>query len=95
MSNFFEPVSRGQKRTKTAISLLFQSVRSCNLILLPSYGAKLTPHQLRHHFLKLVTDRHGVHYAQRLSGNVSIREVFRYAKPSDEEIAKDVEELFG
>ena len=56
---------------------------------------KLTPHQLRHTFLRLVTDRHGVHYAQRLSGNVSIREVFRYAKPSDEEIAEDVEALFG
>ena len=55
---------------------------------------RLTPHQLRHTFLKHVADRHGVHYAQRLSGNVSIREVFRYTKPSDEEVEEDVERLF-
>ena len=55
---------------------------------------KLTPHMLRHTFLKRVADKHGVHYAQRLSGNVSIREVFRYTKPSDEEIEEDVERLF-
>ena len=56
---------------------------------------KLTPHNLRHSFLRRVADKQGVHYAQRLSGNISIREVFRYAKPSDEEIAEDVEALFG
>jgi len=55
---------------------------------------KLTPHMLRHTFLKRVADKHGVHYAQRLSGNVSIREVFRYTKPSDEEVEEDVEKLF-
>ena len=54
----------------------------------------LTPHTLRHTFLKHVADKHGVHYAQRLSGNVSIREVFRYTKPSDEEVEEDVERLF-
>ena len=54
----------------------------------------LTPHKLRHTFLRHVADKHGVHYAQRLSGNVSIREVFRYTKPSDEEVEEDVEKLF-
>lgn len=43
---------------------------------------KLTPHMLRHTFLKRITDKHGVHIAQKLSGNVSIKEIFRYAKPS-------------
>ena len=60
----------------------------------PEEHFHLTPHQLRHTFLKHVADKHGVHYAQRLSGNVSIREVFRYTKPSDEEVEGDMEGLF-
>ncbi len=55
---------------------------------------KLTPHMLRHTFLKRVTDQHGVHIAQKLSGNVSVREIFRYARPSEEESASVVEGLF-
>ncbi|WP_128129910.1 tyrosine-type recombinase/integrase [Legionella sainthelensi] len=47
---------------------------------------EFTPHKLRHTFLKKVTDKHGVHFAQELSGNVSIKEIFRYAKPSQDEM---------
>ncbi len=36
---------------------------------------EFTPHKLRHTFLKKVTDKHGVHFAQELSGNVSIKEI--------------------
>lgn len=46
----------------------------------------LSPHQLRHTFLKKVADKHGVHIAQKMSGNVSISEIFRYTKPSQDEI---------
>lgn len=53
-----------------------------------------TPHKLRHTFLKKVTDKHGVHFAQELSGNVSIKEIFRYAKPSQEEMQNIIEALF-
>jgi len=35
-----------------------------------------------------------VHFAQELSGNVSIKEIFRYAKPSQDEMQKTIEELF-
>lgn len=45
-------------------------------------------------FLKKVTDKHGVHFAQEMSGNVSIREIFRYAKPCQDEIQSTIEELF-
>lgn len=55
---------------------------------------KLTPHMLRHTFLKRVTDCHGVHVAQKLSGNVSVKEIFRYAKPSEDEVNEVVEGLF-
>lgn len=56
---------------------------------------KLTPHMLRHTFLKRVTDKHGLHIAQKLSANVSVREILRYAKPSEEKSAAVVEELFA
>ena len=55
---------------------------------------EFTPHKLRHTFLKKVTDKHGVHFAQELSGNVSIKEIFRYAKPSQAEMQSTIEELF-
>ena len=53
-----------------------------------------TPHKLRHTFLKRVADKHGIHFAQQMSGNVSIKEVFRYVKPGQSEIDQTVEELF-
>ncbi|KTC86577.1 integrase [Legionella brunensis] len=53
-----------------------------------------TPHKLRHTFLKKVTDKHRVHFAQELSGNVSIKEIFRYAKPRPDEIQSTIEKLF-
>ena len=53
-----------------------------------------TPHKLRHTFLKKVTDKHGVHFAQEISGNLSIREIFRYSKPSEEELQETIESLF-
>ena len=55
---------------------------------------EFTPHKLRHTFLKKVTDKYGVHFAQELSGNVSIKEIFRYAKPSQEEMQETIEQLF-
>jgi integrase/recombinase XerD len=53
-----------------------------------------TPHKLRHTFLKKAADKHGLHFAHEASGNVSIKEIFRYAKPSQDEIDEAVEELF-
>jgi integrase/recombinase XerD len=55
---------------------------------------RFTPHQLRHTFLKKVADQHGIHFAFDMSGNVSIKEIFRYAKPSQHEIDQTVEKLF-
>jgi len=46
----------------------------------------LSPHMLRHTFLKKIADTHGVHIAQKMSGNVSMSEIFRYTKPSQDEI---------
>jgi len=55
----------------------------------------LTPHMLRHTFLKRVADKHGVHTAQEMSGNVSIKEVFRYTKPSQDEMDETAEGVYA
>jgi integrase/recombinase XerD len=55
---------------------------------------KLSPHMLRHTFLKRVADKHGVHAAQDLSGNISMREIFRYTKPNYEQKHNIVEALY-
>lgn len=72
-----------------------QRVLKQALAFLPEHEKfEFTPHKLRHTFLKKVTDKHGVHFAQELSGNVSIKEIFRYAKPSQEEMQSTIEKLF-
>jgi integrase/recombinase XerD len=54
---------------------------------------RLSPHMLRHSFLKRVADKQGIHVAQALSGNVSMREVFRYTSPSQDEVDEIVEKI--
>lgn len=70
------------------------AAQACAHVKDPSENFALTPHMLRHTFLKRVADKHGVHVAQQMSGNVNIREVFRYTKPSDDEMHETAEGLF-
>ncbi len=54
----------------------------------------VAPHMLRHTFLKRVADKEGIHVAQKLSGNVSMKEIWRYTQPSEEEIREISENLY-
>lgn len=54
----------------------------------------LAPHRLRHTFLKRFADKHGLPAAQEASGNVSAKEIFRYTKPSQDELDAAVEALY-
>lgn len=56
---------------------------------------KLSPHMLRHTFLKRIADKHGIHVAQDLSGNISMKEIFRYTKPNYNEKFSIVETLYN
>jgi len=85
----------GTRLQSLDIYRICQRVLKQALAFLPEHEKfEFTPHQLRHTFLKKVTDKHGVHFAQELSGNVSIKEIFRYAKPSHEEMQETIEVLF-
>ncbi|WP_255305208.1 tyrosine-type recombinase/integrase [Legionella jamestowniensis] len=89
-------ITRYGTRLKTLdVYRICQRVLKQALAFLPEHEKfEFTPHKLRHTFLKKVTDKHGVHFAQELSGNVSIKEIFRYAKPSQEEVQTTIEKLF-
>lgn len=39
-----------------------------------------TPHKLRHTFMKKAANKHRLQFAYEASGNVCIRQTFRYAK---------------
>lgn len=54
----------------------------------------LTPHQLRHTCLKRANDKYGLSFAKKLSGNVGIREIYRYTAPSQDEVEEKMEGLF-
>jgi integrase/recombinase XerD len=54
-----------------------------------------TPHKLRHTFLKKAAEKHGLYFAHEAGGNVSIKEIFRYAKPSQGEIDEAMEKIFS
>jgi integrase/recombinase XerD len=70
------------------------SERICNQANAQGNAIRLTPYMLRHTFLKRVADKHGVHVAQDMSGNTSMREIFRYTKPSQSEKDELAENVF-
>lgn len=85
----------GKRLKELDVYCICQRVLKQALAFLPD-GKKFqfTPHKLRHTFLKMVTDKHGVHFAHEISGNVSVKEIFRYTKPSSAEIQDTIEQLF-
>ncbi len=86
----------GERLTTKAIWLICKRLaRQASTHLPEKEKISLTPHMLRHTFLKRVADKYGTHYAQEVSGNVSYKVIFRYTKPSEAQQAKMVEELFN
>lgn len=71
-----------------------QLKKMANLFLPQDQQFHFSPHSLRHAFLKRVADKMGIHAAQELSGNVSLKEIYRYTRPSFEEIEHGVENLY-
>jgi integrase/recombinase XerD len=69
-------------------------VKQANAYLPENEKIDITPHSCRHYFLKKIADKLGIHTAFELSGNVSIKEIYRYTRPSKEEKDKMIDELF-
>ena len=77
----------GVRLSTRAIRYVCQRISAHASLTLPDEEKfHLSPHMLRHTFLKRVADKHGIHIAQKMSGNASISQIFRYTKPSQDEI---------
>ena len=53
----------------------------------------VSPHVLRHTFLRKLAEEKGVHYAKEASGHRSDRYIWRYVKPDKQSLAEAVDEL--
>ncbi|MDQ3831749.1 MAG: tyrosine-type recombinase/integrase [Candidatus Tectomicrobia bacterium] len=54
---------------------------------------EVSPHVLRHTFLRKLAETKGVHYAREASGHQSDRYIWRYVKPDQQTLADAVDEL--
>jgi integrase/recombinase XerD len=54
---------------------------------------EVSPHVLRHTFLRKLAETKGVHYAREASGHQSDRYIWRYVKPDQQTLAEAVDEL--
>ena len=53
----------------------------------------VSPHVLRHTFLRKLAEEKGVHYAKEASGHKSDRYIWRYVKPDQQSLADAIDEL--
>ena len=90
-------VSRyGNRISTTDIYRICQRIgKQANVFLPEDKRFYITPHMLRHTFLRHIADKHDVHVAQKMSGSVSVKEVFRYTQPSQDEVDEFAEGIFG
>ena len=55
--------------------------------------SEVSPHVLRHTFLRKLAETKGVHYAREASGHQSDRYIWRYVKPDQQTLADAIDEL--
>ncbi|MBX9625552.1 MAG: tyrosine-type recombinase/integrase [Gemmataceae bacterium] len=74
--------------------LLKQLVAQANSRLPATEQIRLSPHVLRHTFLRKVTQKHGVEFAMEAAGHASSKYIWRYVRPSEEQKEAALEDLF-
>ena len=53
----------------------------------------VSPHVLRHTFLRKLAETRGVQYAKEVSGHKTDRYIWRYVKPDQQTLAEAIDEL--
>lgn len=54
----------------------------------------LHPHILRHTALRRMAERKGIRFAQQMAGHASTKYIWRYVRPSEDEMEQALEDLF-
>ena len=86
--------ARGQLDRQHVDRLLKQLASLANSRLPVDEHVKLSPHVLRHTFLRKLTEKHGVHFAMEAAGHASSKYIWRYVRPNDEEKEAAIGGLF-
>jgi integrase/recombinase XerD len=84
----------GKRLSRAQMFLVLQRVaQQANAHLPTGERLKVSPHVLRHTFLRKLTEEKGVQYAKEASGHKSDRYIWRYVKPSQQSLAEAIDEL--
>ncbi|MBI3795959.1 MAG: tyrosine-type recombinase/integrase [Deltaproteobacteria bacterium] len=84
----------GERLSRVQLFLILQRVAAQANAHLPSgEKVKVSPHVLRHTFLRKLAEEKGVQYAKEASGHKSDRYIWRYVKPSQQSLAAAIDEL--
>ena len=84
----------GERLSRVQMFLILQRVaEQASAHLLPTERIAVSPHVLRHTFLRKLAEEKGVQYAKEASGHKSDRYIWRYVKPNQESLAEAVDGL--
>jgi integrase/recombinase XerD len=84
----------GQRLTRHQLFLIVQRVAAqANVHRRASEHIKVSPHTLRHTFLRKLAEEKGVQYAKEASGHRSDRYIWRYVQPDRQSLADAIDEI--
>jgi integrase/recombinase XerD len=84
----------GKRLARAQMFLILQRVaHQANAHLPAGEKMKVSPHVLRHTFLRKLAEEKGVQYAKEASGHKSDRYIWRYVKPNQQSLAAAIDEL--
>jgi integrase len=73
--------------------ILQRAAHQANAHLPAGERLKVSPHVLRHTFLRKLAEEKGVQYAKETAGHKSDRYIWRYVKPSQKSLAEAIDEM--
>jgi integrase/recombinase XerD len=78
---------------REAYGIILRVAAQANAHLPEDEKIDVSPHVLRHTFLRKLAETKGVHYAREASGHRSDRYIWRYVKPDQQTLADAIDEL--
>ena len=78
---------------REAYGIILRVAAQANAHLPEEEKIDVSPHVLRHTFLRKLAETKGVHYAREASGHQSDRYIWRYVKPDQQTLADAIDEL--
>ena len=88
------PTRTGKRLTRYQLFLILRRVAAqANTHRHAGEGIKVSPHVLRHTFLRKLAEEKGVQYAKEASGHRSDRYIWRYVKPDRQSLADAIDAM--